>query len=34
MGSDQSLLDDPTRAADFLTTLLFDGLETADTSSP
>ena len=34
MENSQSLLDDPTRAADFLTTLLFDGLETADTSSP
>jgi AcrR family transcriptional regulator len=28
--ADQPLLDDPERAADFLTALLFDGLETAD----
>jgi len=33
MANSQTLLDDPTRAADFLTTLLFDGLETADSSS-
>ena len=33
MGGEQSLLDDPERAADFLTTLLFDGLETDRTSA-
>jgi len=33
MANSQTLLDDPTRAADFLTTLLFDGLETPDSSS-
>lgn len=33
MENSPSLLDDPERAADFLTTLLFDGLETTDPSS-